>query len=158
MTALALNLAIATLWLLLSSTRTTADFFIGFGIGFAGLALFSAVLDTADYPRRALALLRFTFGFLYEFIVANFQVAARVLSGSNQALHPAFLTYDVAGLTRGEILLLSYCITLTPGTTMVEISDDFRTLTLHALDASDPEAVRRGIDEQLKFPLLRLTR
>lgn len=158
MTALVLNLVIATIWLLLSGSRTTADFFIGFGIGFAGVSAFSAVLDTADYPRRALALLRFTFGFLREFVRANFNVAARVLFGSNDSLHPAILTYRVDGLTRGEILVLSYCITLTPGSTTVQISDDFRTLTLHALDASDPEAVARDIDDTLKFPLLRLTR
>jgi multisubunit Na+/H+ antiporter MnhE subunit len=41
---------------------------------------------------------------------------------------------------------------------MVQVSEDFQTLTLHALDASDPDAVRRGIDDRLKFPLLRLTR
>jgi multisubunit Na+/H+ antiporter MnhE subunit len=158
MKALTLNLVIATIWLLLSSTRTTADFFIGLGLGFAGLAAFSAVLDTGDYPRRAWALVRFALGFLREFVVANFSVARRVLFGSNATLHPDFLTYDVNGLTRGEILVLSYCITLTPGTTTVQISEDFRTLTLHALDASDPDAVRRDIDHTLKYPLLRLTR
>jgi len=158
MKALALNLVLATIWLLLSSTRTTADFFIGFGLGFAGLSAFSAVLDTGDYPRRALALLRFVAGFLREFVRANFNVAARVLFYSNDSLRPDFLTYDVADLTRGEILVLSYCITLTPGTTMVQISDDFRTLTLHALDARDADALRRGLDQTLKYPLLRLTR
>lgn len=158
MKALALNLVLATIWLLLSSTRTTADFFIGFGLGFAGLSAFSTVWDTGDYPRRALALLRFAAGFLREFVVANFNVAARVLFYSNESLRPGFLTYDIAGLTRGEILVLSYCITLTPGTTTVQLSDDFRTLTLHALDARDPDALRRSLDRSLKDPLLRLTR
>lgn len=158
MKALALNLVLATLWLLLGRSRTTADFFIGFVVGFAGLSAFSAVLDTGDYPRRVWALIRFIAGFLREFFLANLSVARRVLFGSNSTLQPDFLTYDVAGLTRGEILVLSYCITLTPGTTTVQISDDFRTLTLHALDASDPEAVRRGIDDRLRHPLLRLTR
>ncbi len=158
MKALALNLVLATLWLLLGSRRTTADFVIGFLVGFAGLSAFSAVLDTGDYPRRVWALLRFAAGFLREFVLANFSVAGRVLFGANATLRPDFLTYDVTGLTRGEILVLSYCITLTPGTTTVQIADDFRTLTLHALDASDPDALRRGIDERLRRPLLRLTR
>jgi multicomponent Na+:H+ antiporter subunit E len=158
MKALAFNLVLATLWLFLSSTRTTADFFIGFALGFAGLSLFSAVLDTGDYPRRALALARFGLGFVLEFIRANFNVAVQVLGRSNRALLPDFVRYDVAGLTPGEILVLSYCITLTPGTTVVQISDDFRTLTIHALDAGDPAALRRGIDLRLKTPLLRLTR
>lgn len=158
MKALAFNLVLATLWLFLSRTRTTADFFIGFALGFAGLSLFSAVLDTGDYPRRALALARFGLGFVLEFLRANFNVAVQVLGRSNRALRPDFLRYDVKGLTPGEILVLSYCITLTPGTTVVQIRDDFRTLTIHALDAGDPVALRRGIDRRLKAPLLRLTR
>jgi multisubunit Na+/H+ antiporter MnhE subunit len=158
MKALAFNLVLATLWLLLSSTRTTADFFIGFALGFAGLSLFSAVLDTGEYPRRALALARFGVGFLLEFARANLNVAVQVLGRSNRALRPDFLRYEVADLTRGEILVLSYCITLTPGTTVVQISDDFRTLTIHALDAGDPATLCREIDRRLKAPLLRLTR
>jgi multisubunit Na+/H+ antiporter MnhE subunit len=158
MKALAFNLVLATLWLLLSPGRTTADFFIGFALGFAGLSLFSAVLDTGDYPRRALALVRFVAGFLREFVLANLNVAAQVLFRANRTLRPDFVHYDVAGLTPGEILVLGYCITLTPGTTMVRISDDFRILTIHALDAGDPAALCRDIDTKLKEPLLRLTR
>lgn len=158
MKALAFNLVLATLWLLLSPTRTTADFFIGFALGFAGLSLFSAVLDTGDYPRRALALGRFGLGFLREFLRANLTVAAQVLFRSPRALRPDCVRYDAAGLTPGEILVLSYCITLTPGTTVVQIADDFRALTIHALDARDPAALRRAIDTRLKEPLLRLTR
>lgn len=158
MKALAFNLVLATLWLLLSRTRTTADFFIGFALGFAALSLFSAVLDTGEYPRRALALVRFGLGFVREFLLANLNVAAQVLFRDHRALRPDFIPYDVAGLTRGEILVLSYCITLTPGTSVVQISDDFRTLTIHALDARDPEALCRGLDTKLKEPLLRLTR
>lgn len=158
MRALAYNLVFATLWLLLSSRRTTADFFIGFALGFTGLSLFSAVLETSDYPRRALALVRFVAGFLVEFLRANLNVAALVLFRSRDALHPGFVEYPVDGLRRGEILVLGYCITLTPGTTMVQISEDFRTLSIHALDAGDPAALCRAVDTRLKEPLLRLTR
>lgn len=158
MRALAYNLVFATLWLLLSSRRTTADFFIGFALGFTGLSLFSAVLETGDYPRRALALVRFVAGFLVEFLRANLNVAALVLCRSRDALHPGFVKYPVDGLRRGEILVLGYCITLTPGTTMVQISEDFCTLSIHALDAGDPAALCRAVDTRLKEPLLRLTR
>lgn len=158
MRALAYNLVFATLWLLLSRHRTTADFFIGFALGFAGLSLYSAVLETADYPRRAWALVRFVATFLGEFLRANLNVAALVLFRPRDALRPGFVDYPVDGLRRGEILVLGYCITLTPGTTMVQISEDFRTLSIHALDAGDPAALRRAVDTRLKEPLLRLTR
>ncbi len=158
MRGLVLNLILATIWLLLSRDRTLGDFYVGLFLGFAVISLFGSVLGMEDYPRRAAALLRFVLGFLGEFLKANLSVAARVLFRSNQSLAPDFVTYDVSGLTPGEILIMSYCITLTPGTTTVQISEDFRTLTFHALDAQDPEELRRNLDRNLKTPLLRLTR
>lgn len=159
MKALALNLVIAVIWLLLSGGRSTADFFIGFSIGFAMLVAFNAVLPGADdYPRRCLAFVRFALIFAREFVSANLSVARIVLFQRKESLHPNFIRYDVSGLRPGEILLLSYCITLTPGTTAVHVSDDFRALVIHALDADAPDTIRRQIDERLKTPMLRFTR
>jgi multisubunit Na+/H+ antiporter MnhE subunit len=73
-------------------------------------------------------------------------------------LAPGFLTYPVERLSKLEILVLSHCITLTPGTTTVEISPDFTRLVLHALDARDAEATLRGIRDELEAPILRWTR
>ena len=44
------------------------------------------------------------------------------------------------------------------GTTTVEISDDFKTLVFHALDAGNPPALRAAIDRTLKQPILSFTR
>ncbi|MBE0545391.1 MAG: Na+/H+ antiporter subunit E [Verrucomicrobia bacterium] len=159
MKALALNLVIAVIWLLLRGGRSTVDFFIGFGLGFAMLAAFNAVLPgAADYPRRCLAFVRFGLIFAREFVIANLSVARIVLFQNKESLHPNFIRYDVTGMRPGEILLLSYCITLTPGTTAVHVSDDFQTLVIHALHADAPDAIRRQIDERLKTPMLRFTR
>ena len=46
-----------------------------------------------------------------------------------------------------EITLLANLITLTPGTLSVDVSEDRKTLYVHALDCSDPEAVKRSITE-----------
>ena len=44
-----------------------------------------------------------------------------------------------------EITLLANLITLTPGTLSVDVSEDRRTLYVHALDCSDPDRLRRSI-------------
>jgi len=46
-----------------------------------------------------------------------------------------------------EITLLANLITLTPGTLSVDVSDDRRTLYVHALDCSNPQAARKAIAE-----------
>lgn len=158
MSAFVLNLLFAAVWLLLASEPSTVVFGVGFLFGFGLLAAFRSLLGAANYVRRCFGFIRFVLVFGREFVVANLKVAWMVLFCSNESLHPNFVTLDVAGLTRPEILLLSYCISLTPGTTSVDICEDFRTLVVHALEASDPAAVRREINDSLKRSILGFTR
>lgn len=158
MTSLGLNLFVAVVWLLLSADPSPASFAIGGLMGFALLAALPDLLGSRDYVRRVLALLRFGLVFTREFIVSNVTVAKLVLSRDPTRLRPDFIAYDTTGMRPYEILLLSYCLTLTPGTTSVEMSEDFRTLMIHALDADDPDAVRASLDRTLKHGILAFTR
>lgn len=158
MRTLGLNLVIAVMWLLLSTTPSVTAFGIGFFIGFVLLAGFQTIFGSESYVRRSLAFVRFLGRFAFELLNANLKVACAVLFRSPESLHPDFLTYDVAELSRAEILLLSYCVSLTPGLTTVEISDDFKTITFHALDADRPHAIRAEIDRTLKRAILAFTR
>lgn len=107
---------------------------------------------------QALGFFLFVLAFLRALVVANLQLAKAVLFQKRKDLSPGFLTYPVEGLSKLEILVLSHCITLTPGTTTVEVSPDFKRLVLHALDARDPEATVNSIREELEDPMLRWTR
>lgn len=158
MRSFALNLLIAVIWLLLSREPDAFVFAIGFFMGFVLLGLFHRVIGSGDYVRRVLAFFRFLLIFTREFIVANATVAWTVLFASRESLHPNFVTYDTSKLTPGEILLLSYCITLTPGTCTIEVTPDFSTLIFHALDADDPDAIRDSIDRRLRNAILAFTR
>lgn len=158
MKAFGLNLLIAVIWLLLSESPSPAMFALGFIGGFLLLAVFRSVLDAHDYIRRTMALFRFILLFAGEFITANLKVAATVLFRNPASLRSGFVTYDISGLNAMEILILSYCLTLTPGTTTAEISADFKTLVFHALDATDPEQLRAHLDGTLKPALLAFTR
>jgi len=158
MIAFGMNLLIAIIWLLLSRTPSAAVFSVGFALGFALVAAFRSVIRGENYVRRCFACVRFALIFTREFVVANIKVAGVVLFRSRESLHPNFLTYDVTGLTRPEILLLSYCISLTPGTTTVDIAPDFNTLILHSLDADHPGQIRADLDRTLKQNILAFTR
>jgi multisubunit Na+/H+ antiporter MnhE subunit len=158
MSSFLINLVIALVWLLLSREPSAVVLVIGFVVGFALVATFKGVLGSDQYVRGSLAFLRFLGRFTWEFLRANVKVAWAVLARPRTALHPNFITYDLTGLRPLEVLLLSYCITLTPGTCTVQIADDFRTLIVHALDADSPEAIRAEIDRTLKQGILSFTR
>lgn len=107
---------------------------------------------------RAWRFVLFLLYFLRALVSSNIELVRVVLFQRREALAPGFLTYPVETLSKLEILVLSHCITLTPGTTTVEISPDFRRLTVHALDARAPEATLKSIKRDLEDPILGWTR
>lgn len=158
MNSFALNLVIAFTWLLLQVRASFPSFVVGFLLGFALIRLFPGVLDSREYTRRTYAVALFAGIFLKQFVTACIQLIWIVLFRPASALHPRIITYDISGLTKFEILLLSHCITLTPGSSCVGISEDLDTLVLHVLDTDAPDAVREEIDRTLKRGILAITR
>lgn len=152
-----IHLVLALLWTFLG-TPSWGRFIAGAVIVFVILAAFQSLLDIRSYIRRSLAFVKFLFVFTREFLLSNLNIARAVLTQKREDIVPDFIEYDITGLRPQEVLLLSQCITLTPGTTSVEISPDFSTLVIHAFDAKDPEAVCRGIDSTLRKAILEFTR
>jgi multicomponent Na+:H+ antiporter subunit E len=155
---LTLNLALALIWLFLSADPGIPAFLIGFVVGFLLLAIFRPILDSGSYVRRTLGLCRFVLVFVQQVLISNYAIAKAVFFRPLEMIRPNFITYDITGLTQWEILILSHLITLTPGTTSVDIEDDFKTLIIHVFDVEDPDVVRRQIDRGLKKPMLAFTR
>lgn len=158
MRALLLNLMVAAIWLLLQSPPTLLGFAVGYALGFGLLALFHQVVDSRDYVRRTVALVAFLGLFAREFLRSCLQLGRAALFTPVSRLRPRFIVYDVTGLSRMEVLLLSHSISLTPGTNTVDILGDFTGLRLHVLDCPDPKLIRAGIDRTLRRGILAFTR
>ena len=152
------HLGLALLWTFLSSEPSLASFIIGLVLGLGLLIVARGLVNDGGYVRRVMALGWFLAVFLKEFLVSNLNLAVLVLGSRAPRLRGGFLEYDIRGLRPWETLLLAHCISLTPGTTSVEVAEDGRTLWIHALEAGDPDGVRRGIDINLRAPMLRWTR
>jgi multicomponent Na+:H+ antiporter subunit E len=57
-----------------------------------------------------------------------------------------------------EIAVLANLITLTPGTLCLDVSEDRRTLYVHAMFVSEPDQVRREIKQRFERWILTLLR
>lgn len=158
MNSFALNLVIASTWLLLQERASFPGFVVGFLIGFALIRLFPGVLDSRDYTRRTAAVAAFVVIFLRQFIVACGQLIWVVLFQPVDRLHPRIITYSAGDLSTLEVLLLSHCISLTPGSSCIAVSETRDTLVLHVLNTTDPDAVRDEIDQTLRRGILAITR
>lgn len=158
MIAFVAHLLFALMWLLLADRPSGSTFLVGYLTGFALLWLLAPVLRAESYVRRTLAFLRFLWVFTREFLVSNWTLAKIILLTKKEDIRPAFIEYETAHLTPVEVLLLTHCITLTPGTTSVDLTPDRKVLTIHAFDGAHPEQVRQSIRSSLEAAILGFTR
>lgn len=158
MKSFVLHLVIAILWLLLSEKPSLGSFAVGILLGFILLYLFQAVLEGYSYVHRCIGLIRYLFIFTRAFVLSSINVAMISFRRHPERLRPGFLRYDVTGLSTIEIIILSYSIALTPGTTPADLEDGGKTLVVHVIDLSHPGQVEHDITHTLKANILKFTR
>ena len=100
--------------------------------------------------RRILALIVL---FIYELVLSTLKVTRLVLT-PKMDLKPGIFAYPLRVDRDAEIALLANLITLTPGTLSVDVSEDRRTLYVHALDCSDPDQTREDIADGFERKIL----
>jgi multicomponent Na+:H+ antiporter subunit E len=99
--------------------------------------------------RRALAWVRVGVTFVAELAKSTLATIRAVL-GDPGRLRPAILAVPLDVRSAGGTVLFADMVTLTPGTTSLEVSADGRTLYVHALDAPDHAAAIAGMKSTLE--------
>lgn len=95
------------------------------------------------------------FVFISQLVRSSVAVARQVL-GDSSNLRPAILAVPLDLRSNAGVTTLANCVSLTPGTTSLHVAQDEHILYVHAMDARDPEAVRRAITERLERPTMRV--
>lgn len=150
-----LSLILLALWLLLTNSLAVGQIVLGLILGTA-IPLWLRFALTEHLPiRKPLALLAYIALVLKDIVVANFVVAKQVL-GPNEALQPHFLEIPLTLAHPSAISLFASTITLTPGTVSCELSQDGRTLRVHALHTSDPAAEVTEIKKRYEKRLINI--
>lgn len=132
-----LNVIIAVVWMFLSTSITPRTFIIGYVIGALLIFLMRRYFTSKFYLGWVWASFKLILIFLKELALANWDVLRIVLQPKKLSIKPAIFAFPVELESDWEITLLSSLITLTPGTLVVHVSDDQRTLYIHAIDADD---------------------
>lgn len=144
-----LNLLLALFWAAVTGTVTLANLGVGFVVGMVVLAMVGRALAETHYITRlfrggALALF-----FLWELLASSLRVAWDVVT-PRPYMRPAVVAVPLDVTSDGEIMLLSSLISLTPGTLSLDVSEDKRTLYIHAMYVDDPDDFRRDIKESFE--------
>ena len=97
------------------------------------------------------------FFFLGELVLSSVRVAWDVLS-PNPRFRPGIVGVPLDAKTDEEITLLACLVTLTPGTLSLDVSEDRKTLYIHAMRVEDPDTFRKEIKDGFERRVLELLR
>jgi multicomponent Na+:H+ antiporter subunit E len=95
--------------------------------------------------------------FTRELIVSVIKVAWLAVQPKIN-IRPAIIAYPLTVTTDAQITLLANMITLTPGTLSVDVSEDRKTLYIHAIDMASREALIGDIAAGFETKVLQVLR
>lgn len=141
MSNFASNMLLAAIWALFFGGFNWLTLGSGLIVGFVVLWMFQPLVGArSSYFLRVWYWIKLIVLFLYELVVSSVQVFWDVITPTHRA-RPAIIDVPLDVKTDAGILLVTNLISLTPGTLSIDVSEDRRTLTVHAMFADDPEAV-----------------
>ncbi|WP_033565451.1 Na+/H+ antiporter subunit E [Sphingobacterium sp. SYP-B4668] len=147
-----MNLLLSFIWVALTGSMYYSNFLFGFLLGFFILWIMNINESDHRYFYRVPKTLGFILYFLYEMIVANIQVAYDVIT-PKYFFKPGIVRYPLNAKTDFEINLLSMVISLTPGTLIMDVSEDKKSLYIHVMYLKDKdrfiEQIKNGFERRL---------
>lgn len=152
-----MNLMLCFLWVALTGNLSYANFTFGFAIGFFILWLKERNGGDKKYFFRVPKTIGFFFFFIYEMIKANIQVAFDVVT-PKFFMKPGIVKYPLDARNDFEITMLSNMISLTPGTLIIDVSDDKKTLFIHVMYLKSREKFIEQIKTRIEKKLLEILR
>mgnify|MGYP003497955110 FL=1 len=142
-----INIFIAALWFLLADDPNAdfTTFMSGFFIGILILYAMHRFFGTQFYLRRVLKILKLILLFIQELLLSSVEVLKQVLDPQLK-ITPGIFTYETRLEGDWQVTALALLLTLTPGSVVMEVSEDGKTFYIHAMDiVESKETVLRSI-------------
>jgi multicomponent Na+:H+ antiporter subunit E len=155
MTMFLANLLLAAIWAAMMGELNLRNLVLGLVLGYFALLVTVPFTGNRDYFRRLPRVVAFLAWFIWEVVKSNLEVAWDVVTPSHHST-PGVVAIPLDVTTPAEITLLANLITLTPGTLSLDVSDDRKTLYIHAMFIDDPDQVRAYIKQNLERRVLEL--
>lgn len=156
MVLLFINIMLGLLWTALTGRFTLENLTTGFVLGYIVLFVLRSVFPQGQYFAKTGQAIRFVLFFLWELLIANLRVARDVLRPGPLSVKPRVIGIPLEQHNDVPLLLLAIIISLTPGTLLLDISDNRKTMFLHVIHAPDEKQVEREIKQGFERQVMRL--
>ena len=131
-----LNISVAFLWMFFQDEWSFLQFLGGYLVGILILFFMRRFFQKPLYLLFAYAVAKLLFIFLKELISSSYLVITQVLRPKIN-ITPGIFRIDTDLEGDLEVSLLSMLICLTPGSVVMEVTPDAKTLYIHAMDIPD---------------------
>lgn len=147
MTGLFWNLLLATCWVFLTGSFEFINYLFGFAVGYLVIALIHQLVPALHgYPQRIPRFFGFVGYFSWALILSNIKVATDIVTPP-WYMKPGVLRFPLSAKSDLEITLVANFISLTPGTLVLDVSDDKAALFVHAMFLHDEKQVLADLRE-----------
>lgn len=154
-----LNLVIALLWVLLKDEDyfKVSTFIAGYLVGIVILYIMHRFYGTRFYLRRVWCIISLVWLFIAELLSSSVSVMRQVVT-PNLNIKPGIFTYETSLTSDWEITALALLLTLTPGSVVMEVSEEGNVFYIHAMDVEETkDQVLRSI-ARFERAILEVTR
>jgi multicomponent Na+:H+ antiporter subunit E len=152
-----MNLLLSFVWAALTGKFSYGNFIFGFTLSYIILWILNRDQNSNTYFKRVPNILGFLVFFVIELVKANIQVAYDVVTPRNYML-PGIVAIPLDAESDMEITMLANFISLTPGTLSLDVSDDKKTLYVHAMYLPDKNKFIADIKNGFERRLLEILR
>lgn len=141
-----MTLAFALGWTAITGTFSLSNLLLGAVIGALAFWVVRERLTTSLLFNRIYRILALFGLFLVELLKSGVRVALLVMSPRlDRRLRLGIIAFPLTVKSDFEITLLANMITLTPGTLSIDVSEDRKTLFVHAIAVPSKQALIRAI-------------
>lgn len=151
-----INIVLALTWSALTGRFTLGNLTTGFVLGYGVLFLLRGVFGGGQYFAKIGQIVRITTSFLWELLIANLRVARDVLRPGPLRMKPRVIAVPMDARGDVALLLLGDMLSLTPGTLLMDISDDRKTMFLHFINAPDEEQMKQEVKQGFERRVIEL--
>ncbi|MGZ9814498.1 Na+/H+ antiporter subunit E [Peribacillus simplex] len=152
-----LNVFLAVIWMFLKNEFNGSTFIIGYLLGLGIMFVFRHFFNDRFYLNRVNAVVLLLLIFARELILSNISVLKAVIKPSLD-MRPGIFAFETVLTKDWEITILSNLITLTPGTLVVEVSEDNRILYIHAMDIADKDEAVDSIKNTFEKAIMEVSK
>jgi len=132
-------------------------FLKGYLFGMVILFTFRRFFESRFYLGRVIAIISLGLLFIKELILSNISVLKLVLRPKLD-IKPGIFALPTVLEKDWEITILANLITLTPGTLVVDISDDNKILYIHTIDMDDAQEAIDSIKNTFEKAIMEVSR